>query len=47
MPLLIPQPQCLLVPPILFPELQPEIAIEKIKIKKIRDTFSFCIETGY
>jgi hypothetical protein len=47
MPLFIPHPQRLLDPPILFPELHPEIAIARIAIKKITDTFSFCIEIGY
>jgi hypothetical protein len=45
MPLLIPHPQRLLDPPILFPELHPAMA--RITIKKITDTFSFCIEIGY
>jgi hypothetical protein len=47
MPLFIPQPQRLLVPPILFPELQPDIAIARTTIKKITVTFSFSIEIDY
>jgi len=47
MPLFIPHPQRLLVPPILFPELQPEIAIVRTTIKKTDITFSFSIEIGY
>ena len=44
MPLFIPQPQRLLVPPILFPELQLDIAIARNTIKKIDDTFNIFIE---
>jgi hypothetical protein len=47
MPLFIPHPQRLDDPPILFPELQPEIAIARITIRKITDTFRFSIEIGY
>jgi hypothetical protein len=47
MPLFIPQPQRLLVPPILFPELQLDIAIVINTIKKINKIFSFPIEIDY
>jgi hypothetical protein len=43
MPLFIPQPQRLLEPPILLPELQLEIASVKMTIKEINKSFCFTI----